>query len=99
MNTMSNTQKQTKIFDARGIAQIGVLSAISAILMIVEIPLWFAPSFYKIDLSELPVLIGSFAMGPLAGVMIELIKVLLYLFIHGKQNSCDMSYTRISDHA
>ena len=83
MSTMSNTQKQTKIFDARGIAQIGVLSAISAILMIVEIPLWFAPSFYKIDLSELPVLIGSFAMGPLAGVMIELIKVLLYLFIHG----------------
>ena len=83
MNTFSDTKKQVKIFDARGIAQIGVLSAIAAILMVVEIPLWFAPSFYKIDLSELPVLIGGFAMGPVAGVIIELIKVLLYLVIHG----------------
>ena len=83
MNTFSDTKKQVKIFDARGIAQIGVLSAIAAILMVVEIPLWFAPSFYKIDLSELPVLIGGFAMGPVAGIIIEFIKVLLYLVIHG----------------
>ena len=83
MNTFSDTKKQVKIFDAKGIAKIGVLSAIAAILMVVEIPLWFAPSFYKIDLSELPVLIGGFAMGPVAGVIIELIKVLLYLVIHG----------------
>ena len=83
MNTFSDTKKQVKIFDARGIAQIGVLSAIAAILMVVEIPLWFAPGFYKIDLSELPVLIGGFAMGPIAGIIIELIKILLYLVIHG----------------
>nr|WP_319487939.1 ECF transporter S component [uncultured Caproiciproducens sp.] len=83
MNTITNEKRAAKIFDARGIAQIGVLSAIAAVLMVIEIPLWFAPSFYKIDLSELPVLIGSFAMGPFAGVVIELIKVLLYLFIHG----------------
>ncbi len=51
--------------------------------MVVEIPLWFAPGFYKIDLSELPVLIGGFAMGPIAGIIIELIKILLYLVIHG----------------
>jgi len=83
MNTITNEKKAAKLLDARGIAQIGILSAIAAILMVIEIPLWFAPSFYKIDLSELPVLIGGFAMGPCAGVVIELVKVLLYLLIHG----------------
>lgn len=70
-------------FGAREITQIGILSGIAFVLMSVEFPLWFAPGFYKLDLSELPVLIGGFAMGPLAGVMIEMIKVLLYFFIHG----------------
>lgn len=83
MNTITNEKKSSKLLDTRGIAQIGILSAIAAVLMVVEIPLWFAPSFYKIDLSELPVLIGSFAMGPFAGVVIELVKILLYLIIHG----------------
>ncbi|WP_312693377.1 ECF transporter S component [Caproiciproducens sp.] len=83
MNTITNEKKAAKLLDARGIAQIGILSAIAAVLMVIEIPLWFAPSFYKIDLSELPVLIGGFAMGPFAGVVIELVKVLLYLLIHG----------------
>ncbi len=83
MNTITNKQKRTGIFSAKGIAQIGVMSAISTVLMLIEIPLWFAPSFYKIDLSEIPILIGSFAIGPLAGVIMELIKNLLNLIING----------------
>ena len=51
--------------------------------MFFDIPLPFAPSFYKIDLSEVPVLIGAFAMGPLAGAAIELIKILLNLVMKG----------------
>lgn len=50
-------------------------------LMMFEIPLFFAPSFYKIDLSEIPVLIGTFAMGPVAGMFIELIKVVLHMLL------------------
>ena len=46
-------------------------------------PLWFAPEFYKIDLSEVSVLIGAFALGPIAGVCIELIKVLLNFLLNG----------------
>ena len=42
-----------------------------------------APEFYKLDLSEIPVLIGSFIMGPLAGVFIEAIKILLKLLVKG----------------
>ena len=76
-------ERNIKLFQPRSIAQIGVLSAIATILMLFEFPLWFAPNFYKMDLSELPVLIGGFAMGPLAGVMIELIKILLNFVING----------------
>lgn len=65
------------------IAQIGMLSAIAMILMLFEIPLPFAPAFYEIDFSEVPVLIGCFAMGPLAGVAIELVKIMLNLVING----------------
>ena len=54
---------------------IGMFSAISTILMILEIPVPFAPPFYKIDLSELPALIGGFAFGPVAGIMIEFCKI------------------------
>lgn len=84
----TNTKKQAEsLFAIRNIAQIGVLSGIAFILMTIEFPLWFAPGFYRLDLSELPVLVGSFAMGPLAGIMIELIKVLLYFFIHGSSTA------------
>lgn len=63
--------------------QVGMLGAVSVVLMMFEIPLWFAPPFYKIDLSEIPVLIGTFAMGPVAGMFIELIKIILHLLFKG----------------
>lgn len=80
--TVTKTNNQTK-FTARAIAQIGMLGAIAVVLMLFEIPLPFAPSFYEIDFSEVPVLIGCFSMGPLAGAMIELIKIVLNLVING----------------
>lgn len=67
----------------RTMTMIAMLGAISMILMMFEIPLWFAPSFYEIDLSEVPVLIGTFALGPVAGALIELVKILLKLVIKG----------------
>lgn len=66
------------------IAKVSVLSALAFVLMLFEFPLPFiAPPFYKFDFSELPVLVGTFALGPLAGVTIELIKVLLNLLTNG----------------
>ena len=67
----------------RMMAQMGMLSAIALVLMLFEIPLPFAPSFYEIDFSEVPVLIGCFTMGPLAGAIIELLKILLNFAING----------------
>lgn len=78
--TNQNVKNKNKI---RMMAQIGMLSAIAVVLMLFEIPLPFAPSFYEIDFSEVPVLIGSFAMGPLAGAAIELVKILLNFAING----------------
>ena len=82
INTMNTTNSQKKV-NTRMIAQIGMLGAIAVVLMLFEIPLPFAPSFYEIDFSEVPVLIGCFSMGPLAGVLIELIKIILNLCING----------------
>lgn len=67
----------------RMITQIGMLGAIATVLMLFEIPLPFAPSFYEIDFSEVPVLIGCFSMGPLAGALIELVKIILNFVING----------------
>lgn len=60
-------------------AKIGLLSAISFMLMFFELQLPIFPSFLKLDLSELPVVIGAMALGPMAGVCIELVKDLLNL--------------------
>ncbi|MBP5554764.1 MAG: ECF transporter S component [Lachnospiraceae bacterium] len=68
---------------ARRAASVGLLSAISAALMLIELPMPFAPSFYKLDLSELPVMIGAYAFGPSVGVLIEFIKIILKLFMKG----------------
>lgn len=68
-----------KILTTKKIAMIGMFSAIAGILMLFELIVPFAPSFYKIDASELPVLICGFAFGPVAGVTTEFIKVIIKL--------------------
>ena len=76
--------KQEKLFTIRNIAIMGMMSALAAVLMLFEFPLPFiAPPFYELDFSEVPVLIGAFMMGPVAGIIIELIKILLNLIING----------------
>ena len=68
----------------RTIVCVGMLAAISTILMLFEFPLPFiAPGFYELDFSEVPILIGAFALGPVAGVLTELVKILLNLVING----------------
>lgn len=80
--TKTMTKPQARI-SVRTTAKIAMLAAISVVLMLFEIPLPFAPSFYEIDFSEVPVLIGAFAMGPAAGAAIELVKIMLNLIITG----------------
>lgn len=65
------------------LAKIGLLGAISTIIMIFQIPLPFAPSFYKLDLSDTVALIGGFALNPMAVVYIQMIKIFLNFLIDG----------------
>lgn len=65
------------------LAKVGILSAIAGALMFLEIPLWFAPTFYKLDFSDIIALLGGFSLGPAAGAVIELIKNLLHILIKG----------------
>lgn len=69
------------VFTTRKIVMIGMFSALSGVLMLAEVPLPFAPPFYKLDISELPVLIGGFAFGPAAAVMMEFLKVVIKLVL------------------
>lgn len=66
--------------------KISLLSAIAIILMYFDFPIIPAFSWLKIDLSDVPALIGAFGFGPIAGVLIELIKNLLIPLIKGSQS-------------
>lgn len=68
-----------KILTTRKTAMIGMFSAIAGVLMTIELPVPFAPPFYGIDASELPVLICGFAFGPVAGVLTEFLKIVIKL--------------------
>ncbi len=84
MSTETNVavSRESKV-GVRFIVQVGMLSAIAVVLMLFEIPLPFAPAFYEIDFSEVPVMVGGFVMGPFAGAMIELVKILANLVLTG----------------
>ncbi|WP_148412245.1 ECF transporter S component [Murimonas intestini] len=77
---MTRAGQQSKV---KMMVEIAMLGAIATVLMLFEIPLPFAPAFYEIDLSEVPILIGCFSMGPLAGAAIEFLKILLNFLING----------------
>ncbi|MFN2927014.1 ECF transporter S component [Lachnospiraceae bacterium YH-ros2228] len=71
-----NDSKSTGI--VRFLAVTGILSAAAFVLQYIEIAVPFMPSFIKFDFSDLPALLGSFALGPVSGIVIELIKNLLH---------------------
>jgi len=59
------------------LVKISLLGAIAAILMFIELPIIPGFSWLKLDFSELPVLMGAFAFGPIVGVVIEFIKIVV----------------------
>ncbi|MBR5152444.1 MAG: ECF transporter S component [Clostridia bacterium] len=72
---------KNKYLTTRLIASVAIGGAISFILMLLELSLPIAPAFIKLDFSDFPSLILAFAFGPFAGILTELIKNLLHLFI------------------
>lgn len=81
---MNQIQRTKARYSTRNLTRLSLLSVIAFLLMYVEFPLAFiAPPFIKIDLSDMPALIGGFAMGPVAGITIELVKCILTFFVRG----------------
>lgn len=72
-------QKKPSIQNVRMLTMTAVLSAIAFVLAFFEFPVPLSPSFARMDLSDLPALIGAFAYGPVSGVLIELVKNALQL--------------------
>lgn len=72
-------QKKPSIQNVRMLTMTSVLSAIAFVLAFFEFPVPLSPSFARMDLSDLPALIGAFAYGPVSGVLIELVKNALQL--------------------
>ncbi len=76
--------EKRKISTARRVSIIGICAAIATVLHIFDFPLLFlAPEFYKLDFSEIPVLLCGFYLGPSATVACEGIKILLKLLLKG----------------
>lgn len=73
-----------KVSKAKRVSIVGLCAAIATVLHILDFPLLFlAPEFYKLDFSELPVLLCGFYLGPSAAVACEGIKILLKLLFKG----------------
>lgn len=77
------TGDKEKVITTRKIAVIGIMSSIAAVLMLFEFQPFFTPPFYKLDMSELPILLCAFAYGPMAGVIAEAVKILVNLLLDG----------------
>ena len=72
----TNRQQKTRI-----VAVIGIMSAVAAVLQFLEFPVPLMPAFIKFDFSDLPGLITAFAFGPIAGILVSLIKNVIHLLV------------------
>lgn len=74
MNETITKKYNNRVLNTSTITMTVLLAAISYILAFLEFPVPLSPSFARMDLSDFPALIGAFAFGPIAGLMIELVK-------------------------
>ena len=68
---LDSRTRSNELFSTGNLTRMGILTAIASVLFLWEIPV---VAFYKLDLSNLPVLLGAFSMGPVAGVIILALK-------------------------
>ncbi|MBE5799219.1 MAG: ECF transporter S component [Clostridiales bacterium] len=78
---MSQTKRNTNAMF--NLTRCGLLSAMAVILFYIEIPV---VAFYKLDLSTLPAILAGFAMGPIQGVAVIIVKNLVHML--GTSTAC-----------
>ncbi|MBP5416766.1 MAG: ECF transporter S component [Clostridiales bacterium] len=83
-NLKSQNESRKKMI--RRIALTGMMTALAEVLMLLEIALPLMPGFLKYDFSDIPALFAGFACGPVAGVVVELLKNLIHMPFTNTQN-------------
>lgn len=79
LSVVKNQNRPTTVGRAQAITLTAMLSAVAFVLMFLDFPIPFLiPSFVKMDVSELPALLASFALGPVYGVVVCLVKNLVH---------------------
>lgn len=75
-----NTKKH---LNTRNMVLIAMFGAVAAVLMTFEVGFPLVPGFIKLDFSDFPIVLGTFVMGPIEGILIATVKILLKLLIKG----------------
>ena len=70
-----------KNFSTRNLAIVAVFSALAAIIYLFDFSLPFFPPFIKLDFADLPALIAAFTFGPVTGILIQIVRNALHLFV------------------
>ena len=73
----------SKHLNTNNLVLIAMFGAVAAILMAFEVSVPIVPEFIKLDFSDLPTVLGTFIMGPVEGVLIATVKILLKLLFKG----------------
>jgi len=84
--------KMSKKMNVKMYVGVGMLSSLAYILMLMNFPIPPFPTFLKIDFSDIPALIAAFVFGPLAGILVELIKNIIDYFITGSETGIPVGH-------
>lgn len=82
-NNMLDSSNRVYIMSTEFLSKVAIISAISTILSMASMTVSFAPSFYKLEISDSIILMSGFALGPTAVAYMQLIKILLSFLISG----------------
>lgn len=69
------------------IVKCAMLAALAAVVMLFKVSLPFVPPFYELDLSEVIIMLTGFALGPVAAIITEALKIVLNLLMDGSSTA------------
>ncbi|MEG0513940.1 MAG: ECF transporter S component, partial [Clostridia bacterium] len=82
MEKVNTIRVRKKKLSTQSVVKVGLLSAVAFLLMFIEMPIpGLFPDFLKIDISDIPALIAGLALGPVAGICVEVVKNFLHTIV------------------
>ena len=84
--------KKSKKLNVRSYVLIGMMSALSYVLMFLNFPLPSFPTYLQVDFSDVPALLAAFILGPVAGILVELIKNIIDYFLTGSESGIPVGH-------